>query len=65
MLSLEKQMSDDAFYSSEVNYVVNREYVWIQVVVEVVVVAVDLRNLRLGVEVSDQFYKLNNNKINS
>lgn len=48
-------MSDDAFYSSEVNYVVNREYVWIQVVVEVVVVAVDLRNLRLGVVVSGQF----------
>lgn len=65
MLSLEKQMSDDAFYSSEVNYVANREYVWIQVVVEVVVGVVDLRNLRLEVVVSGQFYKLNNNKINS
>lgn len=58
-------MSDDVFYSSEVNYVVNRVYVWIQVVVEVAVGVVDLRNLRLEVVVSGQFYKLNNNKINS
>lgn len=63
MLSLEKQMFD-AFYSSEVNYVVNREYVWIQVVVEVVVGVVDSRNLRLEVVVSGQFYKLND-KMNS
>lgn len=63
MLSLEKQMFD-VFYSSEVNYVVNREYVWIQVVVEVVVGVVDSRNLRLEVVVSGQFYKLND-KMNS
>lgn len=55
-------MLDDASYSSEVNYVVKKEYVWIQEVVAVAEAVVDSRNLRWVVVVSAQFYKLNKNK---
>ena len=55
MLSLGKQTFDDASYSFEVSYEVNRGCVWIQAVVEVAEVVVGWRNLRLVVVVSDQF----------